>query len=212
VQPVAALFAFLEPVRAAVDAMLTGIEALLGRVRARADALLLGPDSVQGLRDALGGIVDAVTQLDLDFLEDSLGALFARVRSKLDAISPAKLGKPLDDAFAAIVNTLDLETILPKAQLHALDATHMALIAKVGALDPGKLVIDAVQPIWEQTVPPLIAAFDLTPIFDALIEKLHELDDDLKAELERVSVSYRKLVAAIPAGDFSASVSVGVSL
>jgi hypothetical protein len=149
---------------------------------------------------------------DLGFLDESLGALFAQMRAKLDALSPAKLGKPLDAAFKAVLDTLSIDSVLPKAQLQALDASYLTLVAKLRPLDPGKLVIDAVQPVWDETVLPLLAAFDLTPLFEALIEKLRSLDDDLKAELARVNGSFRKLLAAFPAGDLSASVSVGVSL
>jgi len=212
VQPVASLVGFLEPVRAFLDTLLTALEGLLTRVRARADALLLGPDSVQGLRDALGGIVSSVTDLNLDFLEDALGTLFASVRAKLEAVSPVKLGEPLDAAFAAILDTLDIDLILPQAQLDALDAAYAEFLAKLRALDPGELVITVVQPIWDETVLPLLASFDLTVIFDAVIAKLRELDVELRAELERVNVEYKELLAAVPGGDISVSVSAEVSL
>lgn len=210
VQPVASLVGFLEPVRAFLDTLLDALESLLTRVRARADALLLGPDSVAGLRDALGEIVSSVTDLNLDFLEESLGTLFAAVRAKLDAVSPAKLGEPLDAAFAAILDTLDIDLILPPAQLNALDAAYGEFVAKLRALDPGQLVITAVQPIWDETVLPLLASFDLSVIFDAVIAKLRELDVDLRAELQRVNGAYQELLAAVPIGGASASVSVSV--
>ncbi len=210
VQPIAAVSAFLEPARVVFGSILDGVEDLLGRVRSRLDALLLGPQSVQGLRDAMGDIVADVTSLNVDFLPDSLNTLFGAVRARLEAISPAALGKPLDDVFKAILDTLSLEVVLPKAELQALDATYEAFVAKIRPLDPGQLVIEAVQPVWDQTVLPLLAAFDLTPVIEALIEKLHSLDDSLRAELERVNGSYQQLLAAIPSGDVSVSASISL--
>jgi hypothetical protein len=131
------------------------------------------------------------------------------VRAKLDAVSPGTLAKPLDAAFAAILDTIAIDLILPPAQLAALDAAYDQFVAKLRALNPGELVINAVQPIWDETVLPLLASFDLTVIFDAVIARLGELDVDLRAELERVNKEYKELLAAVPAGDLS--VSVGVS-
>jgi hypothetical protein len=212
VQPVAAVAGFLEPVRAFFDALLTALEDLLTRVRASADALLLGPDSVSGLRDALGEIVTQITDLNLDFLEQSLGSLFATVRGKLDAISPASLAAPLDAAFASALDTLDIDLILPEAQLDALNVTYDAIVTKLRALAPGELVIAAVQPVWDETVLPLLASFDLSPVFDAVIEKLRALDVELRAELLRVNGAYQELLAAVPAAGASVSVSAEVSL
>ena len=82
------------------------------------------------------------------------------------------------------------------------------MIDKLRALDPGDLVEDALQPIWDETVLPLLDAFDLTPVFAALIDFLESLKGELSGGLDQVNTAYQSLIALRPAG--GASVSVGL--
>jgi hypothetical protein len=212
ITPLETLFAFLQPALGAFGIVLGGLEALAAGVRERAEALLIGPDSIQGLRDALGTIVHRITDLDLDFVEESLGGVFDAVRAQVAALSPATLAQPLDAAFAAILEAIDLDALVPPAQVAALDATYASIVAKLEALDPGPLVVDAVQPIWDETVLPLLEAFDVSIVIEALIEKLRSLDEELRAELGRVNDSYQELLAAVPAFELPIDIDIDVDV
>ena len=77
-------------------------------------------------------------------------------------------------------------------------------------IDPEAQIVGAVQPAWERDVLPMVAALDLTPVFDALIETLRELEGELRAEIDRVNGAYKTLLAARPAGIGGVSVSVSI--
>ena len=53
-----------------------------------------------------------------------------------------------------------------------LDTDYAAVIAKLKALDPKKLIVDAVQPVFEENVLPLLDVFDITPLLQAIVDRL----------------------------------------
>jgi hypothetical protein len=120
------------------------------------------------------------------------------VRSKIAALDPANLAQAVAADFAALLDDLDLSQVLPDADVKQLDDDYKAVITKLSALDPKKLVVDVVQPVFDQDVKPLLDAFDLSKLLDAVVDKLHGLKDELKTELGKVNDAYKQLRAAIP--------------
>jgi hypothetical protein len=211
IAPAAAVFGVLDPVRLVLDGFLVRLEDLVDLLTNKLAALLLGPGSIGGIRTALGQVVDQLLDLDLDFLSDSLQSLFDNVKAKLDNVSPERLRAALDASFAAVLDAITLDLILPPALLAQLDDTYAAVVDRLRALDPSAIVEEVVQPLFDDTILPLLEQFDLSPVLNTIIEKLAGLDDELKAELGRVNTSYRALLAALPSGGTQgASVSVGV--
>jgi hypothetical protein len=94
--------------------------------------------------------------------------------------------------------TLDLSQILPPSDVKKLDDDFAAVIAKLRALDPGKLVVGVVQPKFDTTVKPLIKAFDLSAALDAVAQMLANMKGDLKTQLEKVNVAYQGMLGAVP--------------
>jgi hypothetical protein len=195
-----------------LDAFAVPLEDLAASVRNRLAALLTGPGSLTAIRTALGRIADLVQGLDLEFLRTSLRALFDDIGSRLDAVSPQKLAKALDESFGAVLDAITIDLVLPKADMKQLDDTYAAVVDKLRLLDPATIVADVVKPLFEEKVVPLIDNFDIAPFLDTIIEKLGGLDDGLRAELKRVNDAYRKLLAALPEGsNQGAGVSVSVA-
>ena len=118
----------------------------------------------------------------------------------MESLGPKPLILALDREFGEIIDALDLDVLLPPAEVAALDAAAATVAEKLGALDPARLATDAVGPAFEADVLPLIEALDITPVFDALIEALRGLDEELKSEFARVNTAYQALLAARPAG------------
>ena len=54
------------------------------------------------------------------------------------------------------------------------------------------------QPVFDSDVKPLLDAFDLSKLLDAVVDKLHGLKDELKQELDKVNDAYKQMRAAIP--------------
>lgn len=174
---------------------------------ARVDALVNGPGSLSAISGALQQIVDALRHIDLRFLERSLDEVLAKVRDQLRALDPTSLGKDLDSAFQSALSALSLNTLIPPDEVAALDGAWHAVIAKLQPLDPGALIERTLQPVYDQAVLPLLAAFDLTPAFIALIEFLDALKGELGSGLDRVNNEYQSLLALRPGG--GASLSIG---
>jgi hypothetical protein len=63
-----------------------------------------------------------------------------------------------------------------------------------------------VQPVYDQTVLPLLDAFYLTPLFAALIDFLDSLKGELGSGLDDVNFAYQSLIALRPGGGASASI------
>jgi hypothetical protein len=211
VRPVNRAFGVVTPTAALLDSLLERVEAVLAALQHKLDDLLLGPDALGGIRDALGEVVDRITGFDLAFLAQALQSAFDTVRAKLDAVAPARFGQVVDARFGQVLDTLSLDLVLPPAQVAAIDASYRAAIDRLRALDPGPIVADAVQPVWDATVPPLVDALDVTALLDGLIAKLRELDGELRIELGRVDDAYRGMLAAVPPFEPSLDIGVGVS-
>ena len=143
-------------------------------------------------------LVDRLRTFDLGFLTESLNEVFENVRGKLDAANPAHLRELVDGVFDDMLAALSLAQILPPADIAALDAAYAEVRDKLKQLDPGKLVTEVVQPEFEATIVPLLAAFDLTPVLDALIARLQSLDEELRAEMDRVNEAWQRLRDSIP--------------
>ncbi|HEY9622006.1 MAG TPA: hypothetical protein V6C78_16745 [Crinalium sp.] len=202
-EPLVKLFGLVHPVQQILDVFLGRLQHLVNQVKAKLLDLLLGPNSLTGIKDALQQLVQKLQNFDLSFLSDSLKDTFAQIRSQLDALNPAHLKDALESAFDALLQTLDLNQILPAADVAALDADYAAVVDKLKALDPQKLVTDVLQPEFEQTILPLLQSLDFADLITALIERLHNLDDELKAGIAQLNdafVSMRQTVSSVGGG------------
>jgi hypothetical protein len=199
VRPLRTLLALVAPAAAGIQPIVTQIQALMTDLAGKITALFSGPGSIGAIKDAVGQLVARLRGLNIGFLSDSLKDVFAHIRSKLQALNPSVLKDAVDKAFTDMLATLDLGQILPAADVKKLDDDFAALIAKLQALDPGKLVVDVVQPQFDATVKPLIKAFDLSAALDAVAQMLTNMKGDLKTQLEKVNKAYQAMLAAVPA-------------
>ncbi|MCE7983498.1 MAG: hypothetical protein DYG89_20185 [Caldilinea sp. CFX5] len=207
-RPLRLLFAVLEPLGAPLASYAAVLETLANILQDKLTQLLAGPTALAQIRDNLQGLLDRLGAIALDFLRESIAAVFGDVRSKIEAINPANLRQTVETAFTQMLNAITLEQVLPSTAIATLDADYAELITKLKALDPKQLVTDIVKPEFENKILPLLDAFDLTVLFQVIIERLHNLDDELKQELTRVNTAYQGLRGA--AQNVSGGVSVGV--
>ena len=205
--PLRHLFALLESVRPALQAILTTVSNLVDQLTDGAAALLTGPASLQTISDAVQQVVDTLRNIDLSFLRQGLQQLFVQLVGQLDALDPARLGQELDDALAELLEPIGLGSIIDQSTLDTLDADFESVIDKLRDLDPERLITEVVQPEYDATVVPLVEAFDLTSAFNALIEFLRGLNEELSGELGRVNTAYQGLLGARPD-----SINVNISL
>jgi len=207
--PLRHLFSLIESVQPALQAMLSTLSGLVDQLTSGVAALVTGPASLQSISDAIQQVVDTLRNIDLGFLRESLQQLFIQLLDQLDALDPAQLGQALDDAFSDLLEPIGLDQVIPPGSIDTLDASFQLVLDKLRALDPEQLITEVVQPEYEATLVPLVEAFDLTPAFNALIEFLRGLSEELGSELDRVNGAYQGLSAARPE---LGSINVNISL
>jgi hypothetical protein len=193
--PVRALFKTLESIRPAVAAIVSTVQQIITNLTGRTAALLTGPTSLQGISTTLQSLVDELRNFDLSILTGGLDDTLGAVRAQLNALDPARISAALNTAFAAALETISLELIIPDSALAELDAALDTVRGTLQALDPEKIVVAAVQPLYEDTLLPLAQAFDLTPVVQSLIDYLQQLDEELRTELGRVNSTYRAFIS-----------------
>ena len=81
-------------------------------------------------------------------------AVFASVRSKLAEVDPEQLSQAITAQFDEMLGQLALEELMP--DLEPLDAIYAEVVGKIQALDPSSLVLEVVQPEFEEALTPLL--------------------------------------------------------
>lgn len=209
-RPIVALLSLAAPLAEVLGAFLARIQALVSALNAKLEALLLGPDSLGGIRDEIQELVDTLQNFNLGFLTESLSDVFAVLRGQFEAIDPASIRQTVDEAFEDMLDTLEIGLLIPPAQIAELDSDYQIVLDKLKTLDPEKLVVEVVQPEFEEKIIPLLEVFDPTELLAALNDRLAGIDEELKAEMARVNEAYQRMRDAVPS--ISISIDIDVEL
>lgn len=187
--------------------VLGGLADELAAVLAAADDrladLTAGPEAFLAVRDEVVALADRVAGADLAVVTDALEDVVGTVRAGVVALSPTALAADLAGAIDDVVAVVDLDLVLPPAELATIETAYQQGVDTLRGLDPGVLVTDVVGPAYEEAVTPLVDAIDLTPTIDALVARLEELPEELRAELDRVDAAYQELLRAAPSIDLT---------
>lgn len=177
---------------------LAAVTQFVAAFEAKVQELTAGPGSLAGVRDAFATLIARLRAIDLQFLVRELDATFAAVKGKLTAVSPTVVRTAVETTFKQALDSLDLSQLVPKSEIQALDAAYAKVIDDLKKIDPQKLVIDTVQPVFDNTVAPLLEAFDISVVIQALLERLDTLKAELGSELGRTNTAYQAMLAAVP--------------
>ena len=147
-------------------------------------------------------MIARLRSIDLGFVVAELDQAFQAVKGKLQAVAPATVRGSVEQAFAQALDGLDVQSLLPAAALESIDASYDGML-------------QAVQPLYDERVVPLIAAFDLTLVLEALIARLDALKLELRTEFDKVDTAYQRMLGAVPTlslTDISLDVDLGVDI
>ena len=86
-----------------------------------------------------------------------------------------------------------------------LDAAYRELVAKLGSLDPDKLLLEPLDAEYRETVEPLAQALDISATVQIIIDWLQGLPADLRTQIARVDGPYGELLHSAPGGGGSGS-------
>jgi hypothetical protein len=207
-QPLRAAFTALEQVQHLLALFIEPFAAMVADLQGIIDGLITGPDGLAGIRDAFDALIERLRDVDFGFVTDSLDEIFDAVVGQLDDVDLAGVSAALRDAFQQMLDQLDLNAIVPAGALDDIDADFQEVLDKLAALDPGKVVTDVVQPVYEAQLGTLLDTFDVSTLLETVVAKLAGLEDELKGEMERVNDAYKQLLQSVPDVG-SVSVSVG---
>ncbi|MFO1271640.1 MAG: hypothetical protein U1F50_08195 [Rubrivivax sp.] len=207
--PLVALLGALKPVGALLATAVDALRTLADAIDARLADLLAAPQALAGLLGDVAAVQQRIAGLDLGVYTREVDTVYAALRDELAALDPRSLQKPLEDARDRLLATLSLQTILPPALRGQLDSAYKQLVAKLGSLDPDKLLLEPLDDEYRQTVEPLVQALDISATVQLIIDWLHGLPDDLKAQIARIDGPYGELLHSAPGGGGG---SAGVSL
>ena len=198
--PLLALLASLKPIAAMLEAAVGALRALADAIDAKLAQLLAAP---QALAELLGNVTDIqhrLASLDLGIYTREVDTVFAALGDELKALDPRSLQRPLEDARDRLLATLSLQTILPPALRGQLDSAYKQLVAKLGSLDPDKLLLAPLDDEYRQIVEPLVKALDISATVQIIIDWLKGLPDDLRTQIGRVDGPYGELLHSVPGG------------
>lgn len=212
--PLLALLDSLKPLAALVDAAVTSLRALADAIDAKLASLLAAPQALAALLGSVTAVQQRLASLDLGIYTREVDTVFAALSDELRAIDPGRLRAPLEAARDRLLGQLSLQAILPPALRGQLDGTYDGLVAKLGSLDPDKLLLETLDEEYRQTVEPLVEALDVSATVQIVIDWLNGLPDDLRAQIARIDGPYGELLRSAPGGGGGGggSASAGVSL
>ena len=197
-KPLKALFSWIQPVSDAIIAFLGKIEPLIDSLQDKIAVLLLGPEALDRINDSIQSLEDRLRNLDFGFITASVESIFNEIETKIESLNPAVIGSALDQAFADFLETIDVTLLISQSDIDQLDSDFEEVIAKLEALNPDTLVVQPLSEIYNNNILPLINAFDISEVIDAIVSRLKELDDELETELGRVNQEYVEMLAAVP--------------
>jgi hypothetical protein len=209
-RPIVAVLSLATPLAQVLGACVSKLQALVTTLTGKLTVLLQGPGSLDAIRTMIQALLDKLQHFNLDFLTQSLGEVFANLRSKLEALNPAALRGAIEAAFGAMLATLRLNLLIPAVQIAQLDTAYESIVDDLKALDPTQVVVQVVQPAFEAKILPLLDVFDPTQVLQALYDRLAGIEAELRAEIARVNEVYQKLRESIPS--LNISIDVGVDL
>lgn len=197
-KPLKALFSWVQPVSDAIIAFLGKIEPVIDSLQDKIDVLLSGPEALARINDAIQNLADRLRNLDFGFITASVESIFNEIETKIESLNPAVIGSALDQAFADFLETIDVTLLISQSDLDQLDSEIEEVITKLEALNPDTLVVQPLSKTYNDNILPLINAFDISEVIDAIVSRLRELDDELETELGRVNQEYVEMLAAVP--------------
>ncbi|ANX05105.1 hypothetical protein [Immundisolibacter cernigliae] len=196
--PVVGFLKALKSISALISTFGDALGDLLEAIQSKLAALFAAPQALADAAQALDALVERITGLDLDVYTREVDALHGALVDKLRALDPAALGTVLRGAVQDLLDDITLGAVFTPALRAQLDAAWAQLRARLAALDPGPLVIEPLQAVYERDLLPVAQAFDVGDAMQAVLDKLGALPDELRTELNRVDVAYQAMLAAAP--------------
>lgn len=198
-RPLQSIFEKFAPAGRMLDAFIGPIVDLITAVRQTLNQIIAAPAALLAVGEALEQIRDRLQQVNLNFISDSINAIFEDVKQQLRGLDPRGLKRTLNESFDELLEVISLDQIVPVDALNQADEDLDDALEALRQLDPQILIAEVIQPKFEEILAPFVSALDLSPALNALTERLRPLEQELGAEMDRVNQAYQGFLNAVPA-------------
>ncbi|WP_300455944.1 hypothetical protein [Desulfobacula sp.] len=198
IKPISNLFSSITTAFSAFDGPVNRLQGFVDAMDDLFSDIVEGPGSLGEIQTILAGMVDRIRNLNLDFLEQELKDVFTAVKQKFNDINPKPLRESLQTLLDNTLALIDVEQVLPHAEVQAIDHTYAETLLKLGALNPDTLISEVVQPAFDEKIEPILTLFDLTDPIAVLLERMDGLAEELDIELNKVDTAYQGMMQAVP--------------
>ena len=190
----------LAPMAALVNAAVAALQALVDALDAKLADLLAAPQALADLLASVAAVQQRLARLDLGIYTREVDTVFLQLTDELRVLDPRSLQAPLEAARDRLLAQLSLTALLPPALRGQLDAAYRELVAKLGSLDPDKLLLEPLDAEYRETVEPLARALDISDTVQLIIDWLQGLPADLRTQIARIDGPYGELLRSAPGG------------
>lgn len=197
--PVTSIAALLESIGPHVGGFTRDLGRLLGALHGKFDAIT-GEQGLLGTVTALDDCVDLLRNFDLTPLSDPLRTqIYEPILGVVEAINPEPLRAILQAVKDALEQLLDLANLFDRSTIDQLDQTYASAVDKLAEFSPRKLLIDTLDPVYEELLAEILPLFDLVTRLRAAVERAgEEIPPDIIAQLGRVETAFDALLRALP--------------
>jgi hypothetical protein len=197
--PVVTLAALIERIGPHVASLTRDLGRLLGALHGKIDSIT-GDQGLLGAVRALDEGLDLLRNFDLAPLREPLREhVYLPIVGVVDAIDPEPLRAILQAVKDALESLLDLANLFDRSTIEVLDTTYATAVDKLAEFSPRKLLIDTVDPVYEELLAEILPLFDLvTRLREAVEKAAEEVPPEIIASLGRVETAFDALLHALP--------------
>ncbi|MGB8703071.1 MAG: hypothetical protein WCD18_26945, partial [Thermosynechococcaceae cyanobacterium] len=171
--PAKAVVEVLKAQLARFDPLFELLKGVVLKLRSPLEALTVIPNSIGQIGDALIQAKTKITAVNLNFLADELQGVINEVITQFSALNPASLASSLNTTYQNMLKALD--TLYPAAAIQTVDDLYRnVVLTKLEALHPDEILAPPLNEAFKSILD-LQKAFDVSQIFDVLIEKFDTL-------------------------------------
>ncbi|MDX1695406.1 MAG: hypothetical protein R3208_16710 [Ketobacteraceae bacterium] len=198
IRPLQSIFEKFAPTARLLDAFIGPLVDLVNALRGTVNDILAAPTAIVDVADSLEQIRDRLQEIDLDFISDSIDDIYDEVKTQFRGLDPRGLKNAVNEAFESIIGLIDIDQVIPVGALNATDDELDNALEALRQLDPQVLITEVIEPKFDEILAPFLSALDLTPALTALSDRLSQVEEELRVEMDRVNESYQQFTNAVP--------------
>ena len=121
IQPLQSIFEKFAPTGRMLAAFTQPLVDLVEALRNTASQIIAAPAALLAVGESLTQIRDRLQNVNLNFISDSIDAIYNAVKQQLRGLDPRSLKRTLNTSFENLINLIDLKLIVPVDALNQTD-------------------------------------------------------------------------------------------